>query len=220
VAVAKQPRSKQRAAAPAANRIFLLSPAHCGGERALLVLNDRARFDLARRLRAAPGAPLGEVFSFLSGLYFRGKLTYARTFARPPVGLPGVYVITPTDGLELADAAVDVNRLRRFATVDIRVDDPRYRRPLLRHARLLADAAGPECEVVLLGSIATGKYVDPLLDVLRERLRFPSAFVGRGDMSRGGLLLRHATAGLELDYVAVAGAARRGARPARLSAAR
>ena len=202
------------------NRIFLLSPAHCGGERALLVLNDRARFHLARRLRVAPGAPLGEVFSFLSGLYFRGKLTYARTFARPPAGLPGVYVITPTDGLELAEAAVGVDRLRRFATVDIRVDDPRYRRPLLRHVRLLADAAGPECEVVLLGSIATGKYVDPLLDVLRERLRFPSAFVGRGDMSRGGLLLRHARAGIELDYVRVAGAARRGARPARLSAPR
>jgi len=197
-------------------RIFLLSPAHCGGERALLVLSNRARFDLARRLRTAPGAPLGEVFSFLSGLYFRGKLTYARTFARPPAGLPGIYVITPTDGLELAEAAVDLTRLRRFARVDIRADDPRYRRPLLRHARLLADAAGPDCEVVLLGSVATGKYLDPLLEVLGERLRFPTEFVGRGDMSRGGLLLRHARAGTELDYVPVSGAARRGARPARL----
>jgi hypothetical protein len=202
------------------SRIFLLSPAHCGGERALLVLSERARFDLALRLRAASGAPLGEVFSFLSGLYFRGKLTYAQAFASPPAGLPGVYVITPTDGLELAETAVDIKRLRRFASVDIHADDPRYRRPLLRHGRVLAEAIGPDCEVVLLGSIATGKYLDPLLEVLGERLRFPSDFVGRGDMSRGGLLLRRARTRMELDYVPVSGAIRRGARPPRLVPAR
>jgi hypothetical protein len=198
------------------SRIFLLSPAHCGGERASLVLNGRARFDLALRLRSASGAPLGEVFSFLSGLYFRGKLAYARTFASPPVGLPGVYVITPTDGLELAETAVGLERLRRFASVDIESGDARYRRPLLRHARRLAAAVGPHCEVILLGSIATGKYLDPLLEVFGLRLRFPSEFVGRGDMSRGGLLLRHARSRVELDYVAVIGAVRRGARPPRL----
>jgi hypothetical protein len=194
----------------------LLSPAHCGGERASLVLSSRAGFELALRLRTSGGAPLGEVFSFLSGLYFRGKLTYAQAFASPPAGMPGVYVITPTDGLELAETPVDVKRLRRFASVDIHADDPRYRRPLLRHARHLADAIGPGGEVVLLGSIATGKYLDPLLEVLGERLRFPSAFVGRGDMSRGGLLLRQARARIELDYIAVSGATRRGARPPRL----
>jgi len=198
------------------SRIFLLSPAHCGGERAALVLNERARFDLALRLRAS-GAPLGEVFSFLSGLYFRGKLSYAHAFARPPAGLPGVYVITPSDGLELPESAVDLDRLRRFGSVDIRADDARYRRPLTRHLRLLAEAAGPDCEVVLLGSIATGKYVDPLIDVLGARLCFPSDFVGRGDMSRGSLLLRHARARIELDYTTVKGAERRGHRPAPLA---
>ena len=198
------------------SRVFLLSPAHCGGERASLVLSPLARFDLALRLRASSGAPLGEVFSFMSGLYFRGKLTYASAFASPPAGLPGVYVITPTDGLELAETAVDVSRLRRFARVDIHADDARFRRPLLRHARRLAEAIGPDGEVVLLGSIATGKYVEPLLEALGERLRFPSEFVGRGDMSRGGLLLRHARSGIELDYLAVRGATRRGARPPRL----
>ncbi len=182
------------------SRIFLLSPAHCGGERATLVLNARARFDLARRVHGS-GAPLGEVFSFLSGLYFRGKLSYAHAFARPPAGLPGVYVITPTDGLELPEAAVDLERLRRFASVDIRVDDARYRGPLV-------------------GSIATGKYVDPLVDVLGHRLRFPSDFVGRGDMSRGSLLLRHARSRIELDYTMVKGAERRGRRPAPLARAR
>jgi hypothetical protein len=198
------------------SRIFLLSPAHCGGERALLMLSARARFDLAVRVRSVAGAPLGEVFSFLSGLYFRGKLTYAEAFASPPPGLPGVYVITPTDGLEPPETRVDVKRLRRFASVDIHVDDPRYRRPLLQKARRLADALGPGGEVVLLGSIATGKYLDPLLEVLGERLRFPPAFVGRGDMSRGGLLLRQARARIELDYIPVRGAPRRGARPPRL----
>ena len=34
------------------------------------------------------GAPIGEVFSFLSSLYFRGKLTYAQRFAAPPTGVP------------------------------------------------------------------------------------------------------------------------------------
>ena len=198
------------------SRVFLLSPAHCRGERASLVLGPRARFDLALRLRASPGAPLGEVFSFLSGLYFRGKLTYARAFANPPGGVPGVYVITPTDGLELAETAVDVSRLRRFARVDIHADDARFRRPLLRHARRLAEVIGPEGEVVLLGSIATRKYVEPLLEALGERLRFPSEFVGRGDMSRGGLLLRHARSGVELDYLPLRGATRHGARPPRL----
>ena len=198
------------------SRIFLLSPAHCGGLRAQMVLSERASFDLAQRVRVA-GAPLGEVFSFLSGLYFRGKLTYARAFATAADGRAGVFVITPTDGLRPADEPVDLARLRRFATVDIAGDDPRYREPLDRDARQLARRIGPGGEVVLLGSIATGKYVEPLLAALGERLRFPADFVGRGDMSRGGLLLRCARAGTELTYVGVRDAVRRGPRPPRLS---
>ena len=197
-------------------RVFLLSPAHCGGERARLVLDDRARFDLARRLRGTSGAPLGEVFSFLSGLYFRGKLSYARQFARPPAGLEGVYVITPTEGLRPADEAIGVERLRGFAQVDIATGDLRYRVPLERDVRRLAKRVGAGAEVVLLGSIATGKYVEPLLAALGERLRFPVDFVGRGDMSRGGLLLRSARAGTELVYAGIQDVARRGPRPARL----
>ncbi len=52
---------------------------------------------------------------------------------------------------------------------------------------------------MLLGSVATGKYVDPLTEALGDRLRFPGDFVGRGDMSRGGLLLRCVREGRELD---------------------
>jgi hypothetical protein len=199
------------------SRVFLLSPAHCGGERARLVLSERAAFDLARRVRAGAGAPLGEVFSFLSGLYFRGKLSYARAFAQPPDGHTGVLVITPSDGLRPADEPVNLEGLRRFASVDIEGDDPRYREPLDRDARRLAERIGAAGEVVLLGSIATGKYIDPLLTVLGERLRFPADFVGRGDMSRGGLLLRCARTGTELTYVGVRDAVRHGPRPPRLA---
>ena len=196
------------------SRVFLLSPAYCGGLRARLVMSERASFDLAQRVRDSAGAPLGEVFSFMSGLYFRGKLTYARAFAQPRD--TGVLVITPTDGLRPADEAVDVARLRRFATVDIDGDDPRYREPLDRDARKLARRIGAGGEVVLLGSIATGKYIEPLLAALGPRLRFPLDFVGRGDMSRGGLLLRCARAGTELTYVGVGEVVRRGPRPPRL----
>ena len=60
------------------HRIFLLSPASCVGERARQVLNTSAQFDLPRRLRTPAGAPLGKVFSVLSGRYFRGSWCAAR----------------------------------------------------------------------------------------------------------------------------------------------
>ena len=196
--------------------MFLLSPASAGGERARLVLNERAQFDLAVRLRSPAGVPLGEVFSFLSGLYFRGKLAYATAFAAPPPGAPGVLDITPNVGLLPSDEPITLARLKRFARVPIDVDEPRYRRPLTRHARQLAESIGPETDVVLLGSIATGKYVDLLGRVFGERLVFPGDFVGRGDMSRGGLLLRCFREKRELEYRPVAGAVRHGARPPKL----
>jgi hypothetical protein len=200
----------------APNRIFLLSPAYCSGERARLFMNPRAEFELARRLRSPEGAPIGDVFSFLSGLYFRGKLAYAREFASPPAGLPGALVITPNEGLRSPDEPVTVARLKRFARGDIDEKKRSYRQPLLRDARLIAKAAGESCEIVLLGSVASGKYVDVLTKVFGDRLLFPISFVGRGDMSRGGLMLRCSRAGVELEYVPVAGAVRHGPRPARL----
>jgi hypothetical protein len=201
-----------------AARIFLLSPAHCGGLRARLVLREQARFDLARRLQSPEGASLGEVFSFMSGLYFRGKLAYALSFARSPAGLDGTFVITPCQGLRPPEIQVGAPLLRRYGRVDIDPADPRYRRPLVRDARALAEAltGGAGWQVVLLGSVASGKYVEPLVEVFGERLVFPAEFVGRGDMSRGGLLLRCVADGRELDYVPLEGAVRHGPRPARL----
>jgi hypothetical protein len=196
------------------SRIFLLSPANVGGERAALLFNERAGFSLARRLRTREGAPVGEVFSFVSGLYFRGKLTYASRFGQPPEGVGGVWIITPSRGLIPPDTPATLSLLRRFADVDIHLDEARYRRPLARSAQALA--ADPNVDAILLGSIATGKYVDILLSAFGERLLFPVDFVGRGDMSRGALLLRSAREGRELDYAPVAGAVRRGRRAPRV----
>ena len=201
--------------------MFLLSPANCGGARARMILSPVAQFALARQLRAPEGAALGDVFSFVSGLYFRGKLAYARRFARAPdpadpVVAGGVLVITPNAGLRSADTPVDVTSFKAFADVNIDLANAAYRRPLEQGATALLEAVGPDCEVVLLGSIASGKYVEVLQPVFGERLVFPPAFVGRGDMSRGGLMLRCVTAGVELEYAPIAGATRHGQRPPRL----
>lgn len=186
-----------------------------------MLLSERAQFDLALRLRSSQGVAIGEAFAFVSGLYFKGKLAYALEFARPPEpDLPltasGALVITPSAGLRAVETAVDAGALQAFAKVDIAAGDPRYRMPLLQSASALADEVGPACEVVLLGSIASAKYVDILIEVFGERLLFPVEFVGRGDMSRGGLLLRCVRAGEELTYAQVKGAVRHGPRPPRL----
>jgi hypothetical protein len=199
-------------------RVFLLSPAHAAGKRAELLLREQASFALATRLRGETGIALGEAFSFMSGLYFRGKLAYARRFARPASGTAGALVITSNRGLLPADTPVGPGDLRALAVVEIRSNEPRYRAPLLADLDRLR--AIPDLDPVLLGSVATGKYVDILIEALGERLRFPAAFVGRGDMSRGALLLRAARTGEELEYIPVQGADRHGPRPPRLEPAR
>src|SRR5881628_202402 len=173
-------------------RIFLLSPANCGGRRAKQAMSPNATFALAAALRSSDGAPLGDFFSFISQLYFRGKLTYARRFAAPPdpanpiVG-SGVHVITPNAGLRSPDTLVTHAAIRGFAQGDIDAGNKKYRGPLESSARTLAGEVGPDCDVV-----------------------------GRGDMSRGGLLLRHARDGVELPYVPILGATLHGARPPKL----
>jgi len=196
-------------------RIFLLSPANAAGARAKMILREAAAFPLAVRLREE-GLALGEVFSFISGLYFRGKLAYARAHAAPPSGLPGSVVITASGGLVSPDRMFRLADLLEITNGDIAAGAPGYRVPLERDARLLYEHMGSESEVVLLGSVATPKYVEPLLEIFGERLMFPQEFVGRGDMSRGGLMLRYAREMRELTYVPVAGAIRHGTRPPKL----
>lgn len=195
--------------------LFLLSPASLSGVRGRAVLEGRSSAPFLPSLSAG-GAPLDEVFGFISSLYFRGKRSYAARFARPPEGVGGVHVITSARGLVPADLRVTLEDLGALAAEDISLDNPGYVDALTESAERLRRAAGPACDTVLLGSLATAKYVDPLLEVFGERLRVPEAFVGRGDMSRGGLLLRCVQEGRELRYSALHGLKRRGSRPPRL----
>jgi hypothetical protein len=198
------------------DRIFLLSPARCCGKRAAMLYNERATFELARRLRGPGGVPIGDVFSFLSGLYFRGKLAYSTTFGSPPDGVAGAYAITSNRGLLPVHTKITMDELRAFGEVDIQSGDDRYRAPFARDARELLARMAANTEVVLLGSVASGKYVELLLEVFGDRLHFPADFVGRGDMSRGGLMLRCVEDHCELAYIPVKDAVRRGRRPPKL----
>jgi hypothetical protein len=199
------------------HRIFLLSPANVGGKRARMLLNPEAGFELAQKLRTDAGVSLGEVFTFMSGLYFRGKLAYARAFAHAPDRQAGVLIITSNRGLVSADSLVTAEELRSYSNVPIDARDERYCQPLIRDALALANSSSDNSSIVLLGSIASGKYVDHLLPIFGNRLHFPHEFVGRGDMSRGGLLLRSVAANRLLTHIPVAGALRRGSRPPRLN---
>ncbi len=187
-------------------RVFLLSPASTRGRRCEILLREAAQFDLAIRLREG-SATLGEIYSFISGLYFRGKIAYCAAFAQSAV------VIVPGIGLVPPETPLTADQLRSIAQIPIHETNADYRRPLLRDAQMIDQ---PEREFVLLGSIATDKYVNPLLEIFGDRLVFPEAFVGRGDMSRGGLMLRCAQSSTELSYIPVRNAVRRGARPPKL----
>jgi hypothetical protein len=198
-----------------ANRIFILSPAYCGGLRAQWLMSERSSLPLASQLRHR-GASLGAIFSFMSGLYFRGKLVYSHAFARPPLDLPGTLVITPGCGLRAPEEIFTIDELKEIAGVAVDERNVDYREPLERDARQIAKSLSMDCEVVFLGSVATSKYLGILAEAFGERLRFPVDFVGRGDMSRGGLLLRCVGKAEELRYVELAGTPRRGSRPPRL----
>jgi len=215
VIAAPRERNVEKPSPSAPQRVFLLSPANAGGVRARMLLSGRAQFDLAVRLRRE-GLPLGEIFSFISGLYFRGKLAYAHAFAGSEPGDPRAFVITAGGGLIPPEVPIAIEQLQQISGIPIEAGEPRYRLPLARDARKLLARLGAACEVVLLGSVATPKYVEPLLEIFGQRLLFPAEFAGRGDMSRGGLMLRCARSGEELTYVPVATAMRHGPRPPKL----
>lgn len=180
-----------------------------------MLMSERAGFPLARQLRDG-GVTLGAAFSFMSGLYFRGKLAYASSFANPPSDLPGVLVVTPGSGLRSPDEIVTLDDLNAIAGVEVNEHNPPYREPLERDAGRIAGSIPLNCQAVFLGSVASSKYLGILTNAFRDRLRFPIDFVGRGDMSRGGLMLRCVENGEELTYVEVAGAPRHGPRPPKL----
>jgi hypothetical protein len=179
--------------------IFLLSPANLNGKRGEMLLNPDARFALAQALRSREGAALGDVYAFVSGLYFRGKAAYATKFARSTAA-PGVWVMTPGGGLCGLDERVTTTRLAGWQRVRVAEDNPHFTAPLVRQTSELLDKVSAETRFILLGSIASRKYVGPLLEVLGKRLFFPARFRGLGDMSRGALLLRCVREERELEY--------------------
>lgn len=200
----------------ARHRIFLLSPANASGIRAKRLLRADARSELAQRLRGA-GAPLGEVYRFISSLYFRGKLAYAEKFQNPPDGADGIYIITTSAGLMSPSANVTLRDLQSISLAAVDVANREYREPLDRDLLQLRNRIDAQTEIILLGSVATPKYVEPLLASFSERLFFPRDFAGRGDMSRGGLLLRCVSSSTELVYVPVGSSQRNGERPPKLT---
>ena len=189
------------------HRIFILAPADTSGRRAQYILDNNAKFDLARKMRTPAGAPIGRVHTFLAGLYFRGKVAYAKAFATPPPEVEPSYVITPDRGLIATDVCIGVAELREMSEADADPRNTRYKEPLERHLKPLA-ANKKIDEVILLGSVGSNKYVDVLLRMFGDKLLYPQEFVGRGNMSRGGLLLRRIVERRQLTYVPVKGAPR------------
>jgi hypothetical protein len=188
--------------------VFLLSPASPQGLRAEQLAAPGAAFATAQRFRSPAGVPIAEAFAFMSALYFRGKIAYARRFATPvaigdiapPAAVGGIFVIAPGFGLVPPDWPLTRERFRKLRRTPVDLAARAYHRPLAAAARALAGLLPGEARVVLLGSVATGKYVDVLRPALGERLRFPLRFAGLGDMARGSLLLRAAESGEELEY--------------------
>ena len=181
------------------SKVFLLSPANMSGLRAKQLTSPRAKFDAARMYQSAEGVPIALAFAFMSALYFRGKIAYALQFADPS----DIFVIAPGFGLVPPDWRITAERMKVLAKTEVDARKRNYRKPLERDAVQLAKNAD-SAQIVLLGSVASGKYVDILWLIFGERLVFPAMFAGLGDMSRGGLLLRAARANRELEYTSLA----------------
>jgi len=188
---------------PLCDLVYLLSPANSAGRHAKMLLNPYADFELAQRLRTT-GISLGEAFSFMSSLYFRGKLAYATAFSQRTGAVPGTLIITSSRGLLRPQTIVRLSELEDTSRERIVAHNPKYSDPLERDLRLLSENMGAGCRAVLLGSIATKKYIPLLLAVLGDRLIVPRAFIGLGNMSRGALLLKCSRDKRELEYISAA----------------
>jgi hypothetical protein len=179
--------------------IFLISPANMSGLRGTRLLRETGEGDVHTRLKGE-GVELGEVFAYVSSLYFRGKLAYGDAFGNAPSGSSGAYIITPSAGLMFPKTKVRLEELRAICSTEVNANNEQFCRPLENDIRRLREKCNGS-RFVLLGSIATPKYVEPLMRVLEGDLFYPSAFVGLGNMSRGALLLQCVRTQVELDYV-------------------
>src|SRR5437763_3836997 len=133
-------------------RVFLLSPASTSGTRAKQLMSPRAQFPTALRFRAGE-VMIAEAFAFMSALYFRGKIAYALHFA----GAENTFVIAPGFGLVPPTWTLDEERMKKMSRTDVDVKDRTYVKTLRDTAKKLASTLDSEAEVVLLGSVASGK---------------------------------------------------------------
>jgi hypothetical protein len=179
--------------------VFLLSPANLSGLRAKQLMSPRAKFDAAQMYQSPEGVPIGLAFAFMSALYFRGKLAYSLHFG----GIENTFVIAPGFGLVSPDWRITEERMATLRKTPVDITKRNYKTPLVREAKALASRISDDTSVVLLGSVASGKYVDILWPIFGDRLVFPAIFAGLGDMSRGGLLLRAMRANQELEYTSL-----------------
>ena len=173
------------------SQFLLLSPANLNGIRGQRLFKSGRRSELAERVHSADGASVGEVFAHVSSLYFRGKLEYALHFA----GAERTRVIVSGYGLVAPDWSLTLERAERVRDCPVDPREPGYREPLERDLRSL-DAE----QVVLMGSLASRKYLDVLVPLLGDRLHYPKVFLGCGDMRRGSLCLKAVESGTELEY--------------------
>lgn len=182
--------------------VFLLSPANVSGTRARQMLSPRAMSAAALAYRSPDGVKIADAFTFMSALYFRGKHAYARAFSveHPRIGHTA-FVIAPGYGLVPLDWRLDKERMKKLARTKVDIRSRAYTSSLRKSCQELALQLDDDDIVVLLGSVASGKYVDVLHPIFGDRLRFPGIFAGMGDMQRGSVMLKAAAAGRELEYV-------------------
>ncbi len=157
-------------------------------------MSPRAKFDVAVQYRSDEGVAIADAFAFMSALYFRGKIAYARHFGG------AAFVIAPGFGLVAPEWRITEARMKKLRKTEVDASNRSYAKPLREHATAIAAGIDEDAQVVLLGSVATGKYVDILLPIFGGRLVFPACFAGLGDMSRGGLMLRAVRENRELEY--------------------
>lgn len=182
----------------APSTLFLLSPANLGGERARLLTSAQARFPAAARYRQG-GLTIGEAFAWISSLYFRAKLHYARRFGSLATG-SAVLVIAPGFGLVPEDWPLSSDRWRRLRRVPVDPRRPAFRRPLATACDELRQRLSADDRIVFLGGLSAERYLSVLGPALGPHLLIPRDFVSRGQMQRGSLLLRAIRDDEELVY--------------------
>ena len=176
-------------------RIFLLSPASTDGLRAQQLTSPRAGFGAAERYRSPEGVTIEEAFTFMSSLYFRGKIGYARHFAAPPPELAlgsrttASWSSLPASGWCRRACRITPEEMKKLRRTPVDLKSRAYCAPMKKHVEQLRDLA-PDGLGGAPGQRRDRQVRGPAAAGPRDRLLFPRDFAGAGDMKRGGMMLR------------------------------